>query len=165
MIGCIGWGIMLAICIAMLCVVMPWWLVLLMIVGIFVYTFCFSKHAIFRFKSEPPNPMKNLERVKKEIEERKRMEAERGKQNAIGDTAAMLAGAALAHGMMHHKHKDISDIADDYRDIYDADIDDLYDLGIEDIRYDDTGYDSYVADYDEEQAAYDDFIASLDMDD
>lgn len=88
------------------------------------------------------------------------------KSNVIGNTATVLAGAALAHQLLHHKHDDTRDIADDFRDPYDADLDDmedLFDLDIENVSYDDSDYDSYRAAYEEEQAAYDDFIASMDM--
>lgn len=87
------------------------------------------------------------------------------KSNVVGDTAAVLAGAALAHKMMKH-HNDTRVDTDDYQDTYDADLDDLYDMGIDDATYDNSDYDSYrAAAYEEEQAAYDDFIASMDMDD
>lgn len=50
------------------------------------------------------------------------------KSNVIGETATVLAGAALAHQMIkHHKHDDARDIADDFRDPYDVDIDDMDD--------------------------------------
>ena len=91
------------------------------------------------------------------------------KSNVVGDTAAVLAGAALAHKMMkHHNHNDTRVDTDDYQDTYDADLDeldDLYDMGIDDVTYDNSDYDSYREAYEEEQAAYDDFIASMDMDD
>ena len=92
------------------------------------------------------------------------------KSNVVGNTAAILAGAALAHKMMkHHKHDEDKDIDDDGFDALDDEFNDLND----DYFYDDldtqdyegSNYEYERAAYDEEQAAYDDFIASMDMDD
>ena len=90
------------------------------------------------------------------------------KSNVVGDTAAVLAGAALAHKMMkHHKHNDTKDITDDRLNVWDDGMGELYDDELDDIYdlEDNTDYDYERAAYEEEQAAYDDFIASLDMDD
>ena len=84
----------------------------------------------------------------------------KNKANSISDTATAVAGAALVHKMINHKHDDIKGDVDDNRDTYDSDVEDLYDNGIDD--YD---YENIRASYEEEQAAYDDYIASLDMDD
>ena len=86
---------------------------------------------------------------------------DREKTNAKIDTAAVLAGAALAHQMMkHHKHDDAKDTDDHGFDALDDELDDLYDHDF----YDDLDTQDYErAAYEEEQAAYDDFIASMDM--
>lgn len=79
------------------------------------------------------------------------------KSNVIGNTATVLAGAALAHQLRkHHKNDDAEDIFDE--DKWD---DELYDYDYQD--YDDIDYDNYIAEQIEEQVAYDDYIASLDM--
>ena len=55
------------------------------------------------------------------------------KSNVVGDTAAVLAGAALAHKMMkHHKHDEDKDKGDDgfdalYDEFDDLNDDDFYD--------------------------------------
>ena len=90
------------------------------------------------------------------------------KSNVIGETATVLAGAALAHQMIkHHKHDDANDIDDDRFDSLDDEFDDLYDHDFYDDLdtqdYEDSNYEYERAAYEEEQAAYDDFIASLDM--
>ena len=82
-------------------------------------------------------------------------------------TATLLAGAALAHRLLHHKHDDANDIDDDRFDPLDDEFDDLYDHDFYDDLdtqdYEDSNYEFERAAYEEEQAAYDDFIASLDM--
>lgn len=92
------------------------------------------------------------------------------KSNVVGDTAAVLAGAALAHKMMkHHKHDEDKDIDDDGFDALDDEFDDLNDDDFYDDLdrqdYEDVDYEYERAVYEEEQAAYDDYIASMDMDD
>ena len=92
------------------------------------------------------------------------------KSNVVGDTAAVLAGAALAHKMMkHHKHDEDKDIDDDGFDALDDEYDDFYDYDFYDDLdtqdYEGSNYEYERAAYEEEQAAYDDFIASMDMDD
>ena len=90
------------------------------------------------------------------------------KSNVVGDTAAILAGAALAHKMMkHHKHDEDKDKGDDGFDALDDEFDEFYDHDFYDDLdtqdYEDSDYEYERAAYEEEQAAYDDFIASMDM--
>ena len=50
------------------------------------------------------------------------------KSIVVSDTAAVLAGAALAHQLRkHHKHDDISDMDDKWSDAWDDEFDDLSD--------------------------------------
>lgn len=68
------------------------------------------------------------------------------KSNVISDTAAVLAGAALAHQLRkHHKHDDFSDIDDSRSDTWDDEFDELND----DDFYDDLDTQDYE-DYDDE---------------
>ena len=125
-----------------MCCIMPWWLVLLIFGGAFIYNFFLSDVSLFRITKNPSKPMKNLERVKKEIEQQKKTEPKKNKQKTQDNTknvkigaATVLGGAALAHQMRkHNKHNDAAQYYDYEREVYE-----------------------------EEQAAYDDYIASLDM--
>lgn len=91
------------------------------------------------------------------------------KSSVVSDTAAVLAGAALAHQLRkHHKHDDFSDIDDSRSDTWDDEFDDLngddfYDA-LDYQNYEDSDDEYERAAYEEERAAYDDFIASMDMD-
>lgn len=140
MLACLGWCILLVIVIAFMCCLMPWWLVLIIFGGMFIYVFFLSDDAIFSFKSVPPRPMKNLERVKREIAQQKKAEAQKNKNSKSNNTKTTKAKqntytpSPYRGNTIRHQQEDDSDYAR-YRAIR------------------------------EEQAAYDDFIASLDMDD
>lgn len=156
MLAFLFWGIFLAIVIAILCCIMPWWLVPLIIVGGFIGSFFTGSGSVFNTT--------NTKRHQKKLKKAKNQ----GKANEVNIGAGtLLAGAALAHRMWkHHKHNDTKDITDDKLYAWDDGMDELYDGELDDIYdYDDNiDYDAERAAY-EEQAAYDDFIASMDMDD
>ena len=86
------------------------------------------------------------------------------KSCVVGDTAAVLAGAALAHqAIKHHHHDNTRDLTSEHDDFYDADLDDWYDLDAEesidyddDVQYyDNTNYED-IGYYDDVEA-YDDY--------
>ena len=140
MLACICWLILLVFIFVIMCSIAPWWVVLLLFGSIFFYNFFLGENALFRIRKESPRPMKNLERVKREIEEKKKAEAEQNKQSKTdtkpqnNKTKTNMTSTIPMGGYASSYHHD-----------------------------DDSDYERYRA-YKEEQAAYDDFIASMDMD-
>ena len=193
--GLLVWCILILIFAAF---IFPWWFLPLIIVLTLIFyflSFSFGNANVSSRKRGPKDDsMPHLQKVKREIEERKRMEAERAKRinhgntngetmtkksNVIRDAAAIAGGAALYHHLTKdHKHDDAKgnisddiDYIDDDIDLWDAEPEDLYDAGIEDFIYDDDAlyYDDDDAQYYNDDsyddiAAYDDFIASMDDD-
>lgn len=129
MIACLGWGILLVIIIAIMCYLMPWWMVLLLVVGIFIYNFFLRSDALFKIQSRPSRPMKNLERVKKEIEQQKKSKAKKNKTTC--NTRVNRTNANI--------------VADTY---YQKDNDFDYDRYIAAKREEQAAYDDYIASMD-----------------
>ena len=153
MLACLFCFFLLVIVLVFMCSIMPWWLVLLMFSVIFIYDFFLVPDSVlYVFDTKRHKPKKKLKKVKS-----------KGKANDVKVGAkTLLAGAALAHQMRkHHEHDDAKDNTDEGLDVWDDDLDGIYDYDEYD-DYDD--YDAEMAAYEEEQAAYDDFIASMDMD-
>lgn len=160
---------------------MPWWYIP---AAICVFTF-FKVFIKEDYASWNPKHKKNQQKILKKYLEEERLKANRksgqvrGNKNrkknttVIGDTATVLAGAALAQQVIkHHKNSHHKDVYDNYLDVTDDEIDELYNTDLSETSY---GYDDVYfynhSDYDsssydnsayEEQAAYDDFLASLD---
>ena len=137
-----GWLVWCILILIFLGLLTSWWYVLILVVVFFLFSIFIIIYSDARFDSRIKGPKENsmphLEKVKGEIEERKRKEAEGTKtSDVIRDAAAIAGGAALYHHLTK-KHKSV----DTHHDINDNQ---YYD------------YDSY-----DEIAAYDDFIASMD---
>ena len=163
--GWLVWCILILIFIGLLT---SWWYVLLLIVVFFLFSIFIIIYSDARIDSrirEPrDNSMPHLQKVKREIEERKRKEAEGTKtSDGIRDAAAIAGGAALYHHLTKgHNHDDAKDDINRDMDLWDADPDDLYDAGIADSHYDIDNSQYYDNDSYDDIAAYDDFIASMD---
>ena len=148
MIACLCWAILLVIVIVFMCSLMPWWIVSLIFGGAFIYNFFLCDDSIFKIQIPPFRSRKNLKRVKKKIEQQEKTKnqkkknkqvkkqdgrnitskAKTKKSSVVSDTAAVLAGAALAHQLRkHHKHDDISDMDDKWSDAWADEFDDLSD--------------------------------------
>lgn len=103
MIACLGYGILLIIVIAFMCCLMPWWMVLLIFGVMFLYTFFFSNDALFKIQSRPSKRMKNLERVKKEIEQQKNAESKNGENKTARNTHVSRNNVITGLGTCHQK--------------------------------------------------------------
>ena len=189
MIACLCWIILLVIVIVFMCSLMPWWIVSLIFGGAFIYNFFLCDDSIFKIQIPPFRSRKNLKRVKKKIEQQEKTKnqkktnkpvrkqdgrnitskAKTKKSSVVGDTAAVLAGAALAHqAIKHHHHDNTRDLTSEHDDFYDADLDDWYDLDAEeaidyddDVQYyDNTSYED-IGYYDDVEAN-DDYQDSMD---
>ena len=175
MLAFICWCILFIIIFALLCSLMPWWLVLLIFAILFIIEFLPEYYRTRQIDRE--NKAYSERRRKQELSNKKKSRnkvntAKKVKtNNAEIGAGTVLAGAALAHQMRkHHKHDDTKNTIrnireDDFDDVYD-DFDDVYDdfYDYNDIQdYDDIDYENYIAEQIEEQAAYDDYIASIDM--
>ena len=138
MIACLCWVILFVLVIAFMCCIMPWWIVLLIFGGAFIYNFFLCNDAPFKIQIQPSRPMKNLERVKKEIEQQKKTKKKKQRKGRNTDyKTSNNMGTTTFRGGASSSHHQVNNNID---------------------------YERYRA-YREEQAAYDDFIASLDMDD
>ena len=105
-IACLGWLILLVIVFAFMCCLMPWWLVLLLFVGIIAFNLFGSNDALFKIQSRPSKPMKNLERVKKEIEERKKAEGGKGTTTHNTNNRVSRTNANIGAGTYYQKNDD-----------------------------------------------------------
>ena len=137
-----GWLVWCILILIFLGLLTSWWVVLLLVVVFFLFSIFIIIYSDGRMDSRVRGPrdnsMPHLEKVKREIEERKRREAEGDKSNVIKDAAAIAGGAALYHHLTKkHRHDDAKGYIDNDAQYYDDD------------SYDDI-------------AAYDDFIASMD---
>ena len=64
MIACLGYGILLVIVFAFMCCLMPWWMVLLIFVGIIAFNLFWGNEALFKIQSRPSRPNKKKAKVK-----------------------------------------------------------------------------------------------------
>ena len=64
MIACLGYGILLVIVFAFMCCLMPWWMVLLIFVGIIAFNLFWGNDALFKIQSRPSRPNKKKAKVK-----------------------------------------------------------------------------------------------------
>lgn len=146
-IGCILWCLVCLLIIALVACIAPWWFIAL-IIGSAILYMVFDGGSLF--KSHKSHKAKKSKHHHKNVNDKTKV----NKSNVVGDTAAVLAGAALYHNIKkHHKHDEAKANENvEELDLWDAEHEDLYDLGIEDSMYDN----------DDDLAAYDDYIASLD---
>lgn len=130
-IACLGWLILLVILVVFMCSLMPWWLVLLVFGGAFIYNILFPFGSSFNTHRKPYKRMKNLERVKKEIEERKKAEAKNGKKHKTNYTNINRTSANISAGTYYQKN-----------DVFD------YDRYIAAKREEQAAYDDFIASMD-----------------
>lgn len=148
-IGCILWCLLCLLVIALVACITPWWFIPLIVVSTLLYM-AFDGGSLF--KSHKSHKAKKRKHHHNNDNDKTKV----NKSNVVGDTAAVLAGAALYHNIKkHHKHDETKANANvEELDLWDAEHEDLYDMGIEESMYDN----------DDDLAAYDDYIASLDDD-
>ena len=100
-ISCLGWLILLGICVAFLCNIMPWWFVLLIFVGMFIYFFFL--HSDYY---EAPKPIKNQEKVKKDIEESEKGKGEKNTATSNTDNGGNRINVNIGTETYYQKNDD-----------------------------------------------------------
>lgn len=166
-----GWFVWWLLIMILMAFLMPWWFIPMIVLGGILYFILANADTIFRKREPIDNSMPHLEKVKREIAERKRREAERAKRmneghdngktmvkksDVVKGAAAIAGGAALYHHLTKEdSHEDVRyEDNNTYGDHYiDADYDDSFDESY------DNAYDDAIQD---DLDAYDDFLASLD---
>ncbi|MBO4397741.1 MAG: hypothetical protein J5805_04305 [Bacteroidaceae bacterium] len=101
-ISCLGWLILIGICVAFLCNIMPWWLVVLLTFGgMFIYYFFL--HSDYY---EAPKPIKNQEKVKKDIEESEKGKGEKNTATSNTDNGGNRINVNIGTETYYQKNDD-----------------------------------------------------------